>query len=282
MFHMELFSSSIASGATTFAQVTYFTPDNILSKLNNGVQVSPELPFLLGVFGIGAHMALVRGQSPSMLPFPYPTLGPNNRGSAFESPPRIWDFSMAPLALRPTEEFDIFATQNSGGSESQYVAVLFSDGNLTGVPVPINPPGLATNTLTPGRFFSAHWSATTTLTAGGWTQVQPIFDQTLPAGTYALIGARAFSATGLFFRMYPQMGPKWRPGGICVQAYDQLDPVNQRGFQQGFPTRLGWGTWMTFFQNVPPQVEFFATSADTAEEGIMDLVYVGPYVTQGP
>jgi hypothetical protein len=79
--------------------------------------------------------------------------------------------------------------------------------------------------------------------------------------------------------MFPAMGPKWRPGGICVQAYDQIDMYGQR-FQPAYGG-LGqnWGVWLTFFQNVPPQVEFFATSADTAEEGWFDLVYLGPQTT---
>ena len=279
MFHLELFSSSIASGANTFAQVTYFTPDNILPKLVNGMQVSPDIPFLHSVFGVGAHLVHVRAQANSMLPFPYPALSPNNRGSAFESPPRIWDYSSAPIPLKPTEEFDIFATQNSGGGETQYVAVQFSDGQKTPLPVQINPPGIKDSPAMPGRFFSAHWTASTTLTAGGWTQVQPAFDQALYAGYYALVGARCYSATGLFFRMFPAMGPKWRPGGICVQSYDGMDPYNQRYIPDYGPTPGGWGVWLTFFQNVPPQVEFFATSADTAEEGWFDLVYLGPQTT---
>ena len=178
MFHLELFSSSIAtSGANTFQQLTYTSVDNVLPKLNNGMQVSPTLPYLQAVLGVGAHMVHVRGQAPSMLPFPYPALSPNNRGAAFESPPRIWDFSRAPLPLRPTEEFDIFCTQNSGGAETEYVACQFSDGTLTPIPVAINPPGIGQNPTTPGRFFAVHWTAAVTLTAGAFTQVQPVFDQ---------------------------------------------------------------------------------------------------------
>ena len=80
--------------------------------------------------------------------------------------------------------------------------------------------------------------------------------------------------------MFPAMGPKWRPGGICVNAYDQIDPPGQRfmplmtGLWGG-----GWGPWLTFYQNVPPQVEFFATAADVAEEMWFDLLYLGPQTT---
>jgi hypothetical protein len=276
MFHMELFSSSIASGANTFAQLTYSTPDNILPKLVNGMQVSPNLPYLMMVAGVGAHMVHVRPQSNSMLPFPYPTLSPNNIGTAFESPARIWDFSAHPIPLKPTEEFDIFATQNKGSSETEYVFCNFSDNKPLAVGVAIDPVGVASNPATPGRFFSSHWTSSTTLSAGAWTAVQPTFDQALYAGYYALVGARAFSATALAFRMFPAMGPLWRPGGIAVQTYDQLDPPNQRGFNSSNGFFSTWGAWLYFYQNVPPQVEFFATSADSAEEGWFDLVYLGP------
>lgn len=281
MFHLELFSSSIATGANTFAQVNYVKSDNVLAPLNNGVQVSPTLSMVHSVFGVSANLVHVRIQANSMQPYPYYTLSPNNRGTAFESPPRAWDMSFFPFPLRPTEELDIFATQNSGAGQTVYVAVQFTDGQRIAPPVPLNPPSLQQSAYVPGRFFTVHWTASTTLTAGAWTQVQPVFDQSLPAGYYALVGARAFSATGLFFRMFPAMAPLWRPGGACVQAYDGLDIANQRYQNLWQENPSGWGVWLYFLQNVPPQVEFFATSADTAEEGWFDLVYVNSTVAQG-
>lgn len=279
MFHAELFTSSIATGANTFAQLIYFTPDNILPKLVNGMQVSPDLPFIHSLAGVGAHLVHLRAQANSMLPFPYPTLDPNNRGSAFESPPRFWDLSRNPIPLKPTEEFDVFASQNAGVAETEYVLAQFTDANPVQLPFAVNPMGIRDNPAIPGRFFSAHWSATTTLAAGGWTQVQPAFDQALYAGYYALLGVRCFSASGLFFRMFPAMGPKWRPGGICVQTYDQLDPPGQRYMSGWSGSMSSWGVWLTFYQNVPPQIEIFSTAADTAEEGWCDLVYLGPQTT---
>ena len=260
MFHVELFSSSIASGANTFAQLTYVSTDAILPKLVSGVQVAPELKSIMFVAGVSANLVHVRMQAPSMLPWPYPALSPNNRGTAFESPPRIHDLRDRNLVLKETEEFDIFGTQNAGAAQTPYVLVGFSNGQY--------PPAPA------GRYFSVHWTATTTLSAAAWTQVIPSFDQGLPAGLYAMIGARAFSATALFFRMFPAMTPLWRPGGVAVQAYDAIDPPGQRGYAAFASQESHWGVWLQFFQNVPPQVEFFATSADTAEEGWFDLVQI--------
>ena len=282
MFHMELFTSSIATGALTQQQLNYFAVQNILPPLVNGVQVSPRLYNVHSIMGVGAHLATIRGQATSMLPFPYPSLGPNNRGGGFESPARIWDFSRNPIPLKPTEEFDVFGSQDSGGAETEYVAVNFSDGLPTPYPVPMLQGAIAYGSAQPGRFFSVHWTASLTCTGGTWNLFQPAFDQALPPGVYALIGARVQSATGLFFRMYPSQDPQWRPGGIAVQAYDQLDPPNQRAWQQGYPTLMGWGTWLTFWQNVPPQVQLFCTGADAAEEGWFDLLYVSSQVTASP
>ena len=261
MFHVELFSSSIASGANTFAQINYVSTDAILPKLVNGVQVAPQLSKVMFVAGVSANLVHVRIQAPSMLPFPYSALSPNNRGTAFESPPRVHDLRMNNIQLASTEEFDVFGTQNAGSAQTPYVLVGFWDGTTAVKPT--------------GRYFSVHWTASTTLTAGAWTAVNPVFDQGLPAGLYAMIGARTYSATCLFFRMFPAMAPLWRPGGIGVQAYDQIDEPNARGHDIEALGPGWWGEWLRFYQNVPPQVELFATSADTAEEGWFDLVQVG-------
>lgn len=281
MFHLETFSSSIAtSGANTFQQLTYVATDAILQKLVNGMQVSPQLPKLMAVAGVGANLVHIRAQAPSMLPLPYISLSPNNRGGAFESPPRIWDFSGNPIALRLTEEFDIFVTQNSGGAQTEYVACLFTDGIRTPPPPVRQGPTINGD----GGFFTLHGTATTTLTAGAWTNLPAsafTFDQPLPAGSYALVGARAFSATGLFFRMFPQYTPLWRPGGTCVQAYDAMDPFNQRFLPEYGPVGFGWGVWLNFFSNTPPGVEFFTTAADTAQEIWLDVIKLSDMTVQG-
>lgn len=281
MFHLEMYSSSIPTGANTFGQVTFFASDAVLQQLNNGMQVSAQLPYLMAVAGVSVNLVDVRMQSPSQLPFPYINLNPNNRGTAFGNPPRVWDFSQAPIPLKMTEELDCFATQNAAGAQTVYIACLFSDGLRTPLPVPMNPAGIVNSPLTPGRVFTVHGTASATLTAGNWTQITPTLDQALPAGQYALVGARAFSATALFFRMYPQLSPQWRPGGIAVQAYDQIDPPNQRQFPETATAAGDWGTWLTFYQNTVPKVEFFSTAADVAEEVWLDLVWLGGATTQG-
>lgn len=261
MFSLEYYKGSIATGESTMAQLTSVF-NGVIPTLNLGFQTPAQLNYIHSVFGIGAHLCRLRLQSPRFAPWPYPDLAPQNRGTAFESPVRSFDFSYQPFPLNPTDEMDIYASQNSGGSETEYAAIQFTDN--VKIPCP------------QGQTFTVHATASVTLTAGALTPVQPVFDYALPAGTYAVVGMRAFSATGVFFQLLPAMGPVWRPGGTCVQAYDGLDPVGQRLFSYGGINAWNWGVWLTFRQNVPPQINHFATSADTAEEYWYDLVYTGP------
>ena len=261
MFHLEYYTSSISSSASVLSQITSVF-NSVVPTLNKGFQVPYQLPYLHSVMAVGSGLVRVRMQTPRFLPFPYPDLNPQNRGTAFESPPRIFDYSNSPLPLNATDEIDAYASQNSGGSASPYIAIQFTDN--VKIPIPA------------GQMFTVHSTASTTLTAGAFSPITPTLDLPLPAGMYALCGVRAFSATGYFFQMIPATQPLWRPGGIAVQAYDQLDPPGQRNGQGWAHAMTTWGVWLTFRQNVPPGVNLFATSADTAEEFWYDLVYTGP------
>jgi len=264
-FHFEMYKSSVVgTSATALVQVNSLA-NGVVPTLNNGFQVPTSLRKLGAVMPVSTHANRVRMQAPSMLPFPYVDLTPVNRGSAFESPPRCFDFMANPIQLNPTEELDAYFDPGNN-TETCYLGILFTDGVRT------PPPA--------GRFFTVHATASTTLTAGAMTTVTPVLDLALPASgggpqMYALIGARVFSATGLFFQMLPANEPLWRPGGVCVQAYDQLDVPGQRGYGWLNGQYPSWGQWLQFQQNVPPQVNIFATSADTAEEFSFDLVAIG-------
>lgn len=259
-FHTVAFSSSNGtSGATTFIQTT-FTADAIVPTLNNGLQVPKQLNRLAFVAGLGTSLCGIRAQTPAFLPYPWPVFSPVNRGSAFETPVRSWDGFKSPLPLNPTDELDIYTAQNSGSSETEYVFVSLSDGQIHPAPA--------------GRFFTVHATGSTTVTAAAFSLCSMTFDQAIPAGLYAVVGARAFGATCKAFRLAPAMEPLWRPGGTGVTAYDAMDPPGQRGYIYDGQVVAPWGVWMSFYQNVPPQLDMFCTSADTAQELWLDLIQI--------
>jgi hypothetical protein len=276
-FHMEYFRSSLSSGVTDVLQQVTFVSTGVLAPSANGVQVSAKLPFLHSLFGVGAHLERIQPQAASMLPLPYPDLAGNNVGTAINTPPTVWDFIYAPKPLRPTETFNIFASQTSAGAETEVVFVQFTDGVVTPAPGLALAPALNGN----GMLTQVHATATTTLTANAFTQVTPVLDLPLPAGMYALVGARVMSATALAFRLAPINDPLWRPGGIAVQASTDLDWPNQRYVNPLTGHKSPWGTWLTFFQNTVPNVQIFATAADTKEDMWFDLIKISDVVTAG-
>jgi len=276
MFHMEAFRSSLSSGTTNvFQQVTYITAGAVLAPSGSGLQVAAELPFLHSLFGVGANLENIQPQAASFQPLPYPTFSPNNKGTAAEAIPRLWDFSYAPKALRPTEFFNVFASQNSGGAETEAVFVQFTDNRPATAPPIATGPAINGN----GMFTTVHATAGVTLTANAWSQVTPTLDSPLPAGTYALVGARVQSAGALAFRVSPVTGPLWKPGGVAVQSQDAADAPNQRFFNPITGKHSNWGIWMTFFQNVFPYVQIWSTSADTTENMWFDLIKLSDATT---
>ena len=273
---LEAFRSSLASGVTdVLQQVTYISAGAILAPSAFGLQVSAALSKLHSIFGVGANLENISPQAASMLPLPYPNLAPNNIGVAIESPAKVWDWSRAPKPLRPTETFNIFASQTSGGAEEEAVFVQFCDGNIIPAPALASGPAINGNAM----FTTAHATATVTLTANAFTQVTPILDLPLPAGTYALVGARVMSAGALAFRMKPINEPLWRPGGVAVQAADQLDAPGQRFMNPLTNAISHWGVWFTFFQNTVPNVDIWSTSADTKEDIWFDIIKLSDIVT---
>lgn len=273
---LEAFRSSLASGVTdVLQQVTYISAGAILAPSASGLQVSAALSKLHSLWGVGANLENISPQAASMLPLPYPNLAPNNIGTATENYPKVWDWVRGPKPLRPTETFNIFASQTSAGAQNEAVFVQFTDGLVTQAPGLAIGPSINGN----GMYTVVHATATTTLTANAFTQITPVLDLPLPAGTYALVGARCMSAGCLAFRMKPINEPLWRPGGVGVQTADQFDAPGQRFINPQSGAISHWGVWFTFFQNTVPNIDFWSTSADTKEDIWFDLIKLSDIVT---
>jgi len=251
MLHLEGFSSSIATGTTPLLQVSAI-PSSIypLDGSAKGFLLQSLNKIALAAFQ-GTHGIRAQLQSPTLRKQPFIDIVPANRLALFDSPVRLIDWTKAPLQLSSNEALTAFATQNAGASEIETIAVWFTDG-----PIQPRPP---TPCLT------VHATAAVALTAATWTPVAFTLDTQLDPGTYAIVGMRAFSATGLLVRIIPNsMGQTYRPGVTMVQAYGALDMKYARNGELG--------TLTTFSTTNLPQFELYAASADTAEELWLDLV----------
>ncbi len=255
MNHLEIYSSSIASG-TALLQVKA-VQSNIYPITNNGflVQTLNKISSVVVIASGGIRGQL---QSASLRVQPFIDIVPVNRSVGAESPVRFTDFYANPLQVRSNEELDFFAAQNSGGSGTVSSLVFFTDGPVR----PASPLGAIT----------VHATASAVVTANAWSSVTFALDTSLDPGTYSVIGMRAYSATGIGARLIPNSGNQtYRPGVPMVNSYDGYDYKYARYGMSG--------QFITFATTALPQVEIFATSADSAEELWLDLVQVSSSVT---
>lgn len=251
MFHLALFSSSIAS-ATANQQVTQVT-DNLIAPSASGFLVPMTINKLMRAAGVGNLIQRFQLSSPSLKKFTPFDGNPGNTGTLISSPARALHFEKNPIPLSVNEELDAFITNSGAGATQTTVAAWFCDG-------PIAP-------VTGGQVFSVHWTASTTLTANAWTSFAITLDNGLPSGTFAIVGSRMKSAGALFHRFIPRGGAPYRPGTFAQQAFTDygLD-MDRYG---------GIGEYLRFTNTTPPQVEVFSLSADTTEDGFLDLIQVG-------
>ncbi|MBA7590087.1 hypothetical protein ES708_32189 [subsurface metagenome] len=103
-----------------------------------------------------------------------------------------------------------------------------------------------------GEIFTLNCTADVTAVLHEWGYSEITFPDSLPVGNYRIVGARVCRANAVVFRFVP-VGAAWRPGGICVQNADDLDPDLQRFG--------GLGNWFTFNSIQPPGIEILASSA---------------------
>ena len=153
MFHTSAFSGSIANTGDLI-QLTEI-PDSILPASGIGL-LSNALAYIMAVAYVGADLVRGQFQAPSLRDYGNLDTQPINIGTAFESPPRLDDFSMKPIPAAVSEEWDMFAAQdNAMASEIESGFLWSSNGQIDPVP--------------PKKIVQIHWDASITLDIGAWS-----------------------------------------------------------------------------------------------------------------
>lgn len=121
----------------------------------------------------------------------------------------------------------------------------------------------------PGPWWPARFTSSTTLTAHAWTACSLTAEQNIAPGTYAIGGMRVLSASAIAARIIiPGYG--YRPGciGMSVPQTAEIDGAGQQGkvFRNG-----ALGVWGAFDSTALPIVEVLANAADSSEAFILDI-----------
>lgn len=226
-------------------------PDPHLTVQGNDIRVPAFANKLIGVYVNGVNLTRAQLQSPSLRTVLNYEIAPLDRG-ALPATPAIWRPLMDDeIDLLEDESINLLTSEDGAGATRMNGFIWLGSE----VPAVVNGPT-----------FTMRVSAAVTLTAFGWTNAALTFDQTLPPGEYAIVGAQ-FRSTNLIAFRFVLPGAFHRPGGIGSAAVSALVPPGQR--------MGGWGEWGRFRHTTPPTVDFFAGAADAAETGELDLMKTG-------
>lgn len=229
---------------------------NIAALADAHVRVSGDdilvprgLNFLLGWYFCGANFTQGRIDSPTIRRlFPIDASKGDNVDEP-ASPTALEWIGESPVELDETEALNTLMAEDAVGASRVTAIIWLGDGPVA----PVTEPSQtirATNT--------------STLAANAWTNGALTFAQSLPAGSYRVVGMRAESAGLRAARLVP-VGAAHRPGVLGFDADSDVDI--EEFFRRG---RIG--EFATFDHDAPPTVDFLSLSADTSQVVHLDLV----------
>lgn len=249
MFTLAGFYETLANSA--YVKIAALA-DPHLRISGDDIAIPSGLNMLLGAFARSPSMVKARLVSPSLRRFNNLIISPTfQQWQAQFNPNEHWmNLSQNMVALDVSEDINL-EVDNNNASNFIYGGIWLAD-QIDPVPGGPRRTVLATGT--------------TTTTAMAWSNVALTFDEDLPAGRYAVIGAMFQSANIVMARLVFPGAQWWRPGclGIGEVVYTQHSDF-----------RFGrMGLWGEFEHNLPPTVDFLTHSSDTAQVVHLDLVQI--------
>lgn len=226
-------------------------PDDIFTVMN-GHFFPPNPLKLFAFYAGGTILNSVQLVTPSTRQISIPRMVPVSLVVAPPTDPNVIDLRMNPLSLNALEEISLLNTLGTNASNLPFVNVLFVGDQL-------QPPQR-------GDILTLHGTATTAAVAFGWTSITITWDNTLPSGTYAIVGAQVISATAIAHRFIFK-DSVYRPGFLSVGS---------AGIRTAFDYyRGGMGTLGMFTTTTYPTLQVLCSGTDAAHDVVLSIVKVG-------
>lgn len=248
MFHLcGWYESLDAAGVlTNIAAMS----DQSLHTDGDYIQVPKELPNLSGYACLINDSSVVpqaQIQSPSLRTLANLDVEPIVEALTFGAEPQFVNLAKVPQALTPGEDLEFLVLQNPSSAVGNYGLIWLSDGKMQ----PIT-----------GEVFTVRCTTSISLSAGTWVNGNITFSQTLPNGTYQVVGMRA-RGTNLVAARLVFKGAAWRPG---VPAINSVSDRGNWHMRQGDLTVFG-----SFEQTNPPSVDALGVT-DSSQTIFLDLI----------
>lgn len=223
--------------------------DQSVTVSGDNVKVPSATTKIAAVYCGDTAPELAQVQAPSMGENSELDVFPLNLGATEPlSPATYQDLRGHEPVLTPGENVQFL---NKNGGATQGVAGIFlSDGDY-------NIPSGVIETIA--------YTAAITCIAHTWVAGAITLSQQLKAGRYAVIGFTCVGATQIMDRLiFP--GQAHRPG---ILGQDAVQDLQAKDFMNG-----GFGVLGEFEHDEPPQLECFATTTDSAETGVLQVIKI--------
>ena len=246
------FSTIAFSGLQTVSELTALpgVPDQHIRVSGNDIYIG-TLNRMAMAYAIGTNIADAQLSSPSLRRIALEDVVALEQSEAPVDPPKINWKEDSPRDVETDEALNAL-TEDGGSGGQQTVVVDLSSGPLTPVT---------------GDIVTIEFTSSVDAVAYEWSNGTITFGQTLPVGTYQVVGADVIEATGIAFRFVP-IGATHRPGGICRGTRGEADIAKQRRGQLG--------AWFEFSHLTPPTIDMLCTtSATVSVDGFVDLIKIG-------
>lgn len=251
MIHTVVWSAALGINATEVD--TAGVTDPTVPKNSAGHYIFDRPMQLLAALPVGANISRARLNVPNLRRIILPYVWPLTTLALPGTNPNFADYRDYPFQLPVSEDIEVDLSNTLGAATENDSMI----GWLTDTGIQPVPPG--------SKIFTMRATATITAVALAWTSGNIVFGQTLPAGTYGVVGLHVQSATAIAARLiFP--GYPWRPGVPGSTS------IGQRPFFDG---RKGlFGVMGQFNTIATPQLELFCTAADTTQVLHLDLVQI--------
>lgn len=282
--HTVAYAAKIPSASPAFALTA--VQDQFFSALGSTAFLLPSEMKLIAAFAIGPSLQRARVNSPSLLRVGFPSIRPIQQAATAPNDPNMMVLHHNQLHLPPGEPVGIDAV--TGTDQDLGIALVWfrhaHPQHMHPGQMPMSPghhEGHHGQHHEHGESFWLRYTAQTSpdgspansvVSPLRWSQLNPVFDQVIPSGTYEVIGFEHAGTTAIGARLiFP--GSVYRPGTIANTS------VAQRTFEGFYNGSFGiYGTFQTIS---PPAVEVLCTATDAApHEGYMRLIRVGDLTAQ--
>lgn len=243
-FHLAAYRGSVGAGLSDVDIAA--VQDNQLTIANNHF-VLPEKMRLAFAAGFGTNLSRLLLNTPKMRYVGLPSLVPINITATVPSPPNLVDLTDKNMWVDKVDEIAVQASSTDAGAQTMTAIMAFQ-------PAFKQPQQL--------QVWRIRATAAITAVAGSWTAGSMTLQQTIPRGTYAVIGMDIVG-TNLLAGRLSFAGGSWRPGVIARNAVGSVPhPMMQS---------LAMGVFGEFDSINLPVLEILSGGANTSQEIFLDL-----------